>query len=596
MKKIQKLRKLKKKLFSFKSSPQSPSLPYLIALEPFISLIILPPAIQIPFIGEITSLLVLKGSIEILGVIYNENELKGSVIEDLKGKRLEFPKAIRSIPNEPLLSFKSLNIIGELINKEAVYCSLLKDIDYLEGILIGSVVVCEHLNGFSLIESGNIPIISDYSIEIQGFLKQIQLFPKDYCKKVLIFGENGLENFLSTQTIINSLITHNIGEIGYINGDFSSEGVIELFEMIKEVNVYNEGINKGIEADKRRFIGEFQPYEQSRLFLQSIRDLVKSFEESPLIKENTSFLNKGRILVIKTHDNIKEIGRLQLIDTIRAISPDYLISIGENQVFQCILMNIVNDMSLLEETPRIPEYKLGQSLFLLENKSKKSGIYRRKGKSDKALYQKLISKENQDLLYNIKENQLYKNSKENEELLYDNFLYNSALFDLPNIEIPCYLNLYRYSYHIKIPFGYIEVLFIKEIESLLVKLREIDLINNLKHSLICLYSGSYKGNLFEKDYKGICYVYNIDFNEKNIELWGSKEVLLGEIGFFVKSQSFGFSREFYKGFYQETLLFNEGIEDLGGKAVEIPFLGEVFEGSIGEKPYIQRISAKRHNN
>ena len=408
---------------------------------------------------------------------------------------------------------------------------------------------------------------------INSINKRYISFPKDSeIRSILLFGDKGSGKSKLSHYILNSFISDK-RKVSYLDIDLMNPidlpGIITYYSIDMPILT-----NKSCEIDVKskekymRFIGETLPNHYIDLFLKSLRNLYEK------IKENDN------ILIINTQGYLKEIGEILLYDIIRIIRPFFLISCGENRVYETLNRRFDTRLSYLKEFSCLDTDNY--EVFLVEKLKNQ-----RKMRKDKQIYSYFIDS----------------NSHDND---LNDFIENSL--NLPNIDTPSYLNLMRFSKSFSFDIKKLQVLILKEKNSILMNLAELQNINNIEFSLIGLYKEE-KGwisqeSIENRECLGLGYVKTIDFDMMTIEIIIPEALVvnIGDIGLLVKSQEFGFSNEFYKGFYEESLCLREMLEDIYEEGdrkrdliKKIPYITEDFD-VIGGKPYIQRISQKRHSN
>ncbi len=475
------------------------------------------------------------------------------------------------------------------------------------------------------ISSQKPPISFNISHEnlIDSIIKTLESFPKDsHIRTILIFGEKNTGKSTLCNYIINKLLSSH-RKVAFLDTDlnksFEFPASLTLYHVKKPV-FFNRPCENQIKNSFRRnivkFIGETSSGFFLEIFLKSLKNLsqkiAKSHENLENNDENLEITeenlennenndenreNNGKnrykteketVFVINTQGYLKEIAEIVLLDIIRVLKPFFLISCGENAVYTTLKANSEGKLSLLKENSgfNIANFEL----FLIE---KPRCEFRRFHLKNHLIYQYFVKKS------------LLKTSKR--EIPDKKWKLMEKLVKLPGKETPCYLNLSRFSHKFTLDITDKKVLFLNESplisERFLCNFLEIPLINSIEFSIVALYKGENhwiceENSIEERDCIGFGYIQKVDFLKKNVEILLSEEFVnkggINDIGLFVKSSLFGFSKEFYLGFYEEIMGFNEILEDFGEKTIEIPFVAERFE-AIGEKAYVQRIANRRYN-
>jgi len=501
------------------------------------------------FYGNIR-IMVLSGNVEILGY---EIEPNSEFSLEISSFQDEVPLEIIARP--PNSNKKTL------LPKEIEGFSL----DFLNNSHCNVLIKTINLENFMILEKNKIGIsfIENNHKEISNkIIRKLNEFPNDYnIRKILLFGDKSSGKALSSYYLLNSLLKTN-KKAGFLELDLNNPielpGTITYYS-IKEAILSNKPDFHRVSLEKqRRFIGERLCNRNIELFYRSIEDLLEKIR------------GDNSILVIRTQGYLKGLGELILLDVIRLVKPFFMISCGENACFQALQEKNERKMSLLTE-------KKGG---LLENYETFM--------IDKPKFDKNIKKIKKDM----KIYEYFKDSKLKEEKLRD-------FLAMPDIKRPCYLNLLRFSKTFSLNFAKKKVFLLNE--GKLMNLSEVPVINSLEFSIVGLFpleNHIISQEIHQRNCLGLGFIKSINTEKQEFEiiLPGELENYLEKIELIVKSPDFGFSREFFTGFYQESLVYGEVLEDFQGKNEEVmPFVSESFNGVIGDKPYIQRISGKRHN-
>lgn len=542
MKKIKKLRGLKKgvKLPKRKTSLHDPE-PVAEMTIPFnklredLLLLSFDRIDHFCFYGTI-QIFILSGSIDVLGFQLPQSP--------------DFSPEISSFPNETPLEvltrppnpsqrtiipqdFEGLDL-GPLNNS---HCNILiKLLNPLKFSLLD-----KNIQGISFIESG-------HKETSQTIIKRLTEFPNDdNIRKILVYGEKASGKAFTCYYLINTLLKSQRKAMFLdmdLNNPIELPGTVTLYSISKPILSNRPDINKISNENIRRFIGE-------RLCNRNIELLYRSIENLMERRGNSN------AIVIRTQGNLKGLGELILLDAMRLIRPYFTVSCGENGVFRGIMEKNEKKMSLLTD-------KKGGTLEYLESLIVERPLdieNHRKVKKDHKVYSYLVGR---------------------------------------SIEMKAsYLNLLKFGRCFYWKFGNRKVHFLNERKT--VNFGEVPLINSLEFSIVGIFPAEnhiISQEIAQRNCLGFGFIKEIDWEKMEFQIILPET--LEEIGekaeLFVKSQDFGFSREFFTAGQQEMMIYREVLEDFEeGKKECMPFVMECFGGVVGDKPYVQRISGKRHN-
>ena len=541
MKKIKKLRGLKKgfKLPKSKNSPPN-SKPESEITIPFnqlredLLLLSFDRIDHFCFYGTI-QILILSGSIDILGYQLSQSPDFSPEISSFPDETpLEALARPHTSSQKPIIpsDFEGL-MLGPLNNS---HCNILiKLMNPLKFSFLNKTI-----HGVSFIESG-------HKETSQTIIKRLTEFPNDEnIRKILVYGEKASGKAFTCYYLLNALLRSQKKAMFLdmdLNNPMELPGTITLYSISKPILSNRPDINKISNENIRRFIGE-------RLCNRNIELLYRSIEN--LIERR----GNSNVMVIRTQGNLKGLGELILLDAMRLIRPYFTVSCGENGVFRGIMEKNEKKISLLTD-------KKGGTLEYYESLIVEKPFIEnhRKIKKDHKVYSYLVGK-------NIEEK-------------------------------ASYLNLLKFGKCFNWKFGNRKVHFLTERKT--VNFGELPVINSLEFSIVGIFPAEIhiiSQEIAQRNCLGIGFIKEINWEKQefqiilpeNLEEIGEKAELL------VKSPDFGFSREFFTAGQQEMMIYREVLEDFEeGKNESMPFVMECFGGVVGDKPYIQRISGKRHN-
>lgn len=533
-------------------------------IKPNYFLLSIKPKYKIKFYGKI-KIIVLQGEIMISGLKFEP--IKEQYQEENETNL--FSSEIFSAPPDNPLEICISNVIKKELNPNIL--NLIPESEKTGNALI----IIKSIENFSSTDSNNeiisvYPSSLDYKINYlcDSILKRVKTFPKDISlKTIVVFGEKKHSKFRTIFHLINYLIT-NHHKISYMDLDLnSSQGLPGCIFYKSDISKILTNKPSFINDSEMKFVGERIPNNCIELFLHGIENIIE------LKKMEIS--EESHVLIVKTQDNLKEIGGVLVMDIINMIKPFFLISCGENNIYKKIMEKQQGIMSFNSNFNEITNKNY--EIFIVEDELNLN-IQKSKQK-DQQLYSYFLNEQ----------------KKENEQNISEFFN------DLPKFTVPCFLNLIRFCRKVEVPFK--DQNFFSLQEKKLINIHNIQQINSIEFSLLAIYL-SYEAfhfpeSIYKRNCLGLCYLLSINFEKNAMNLiipsHIEKDLICNNNIIFVKSPWLSFSNDFYKEFYKEALVFEELMLDFGEEIIKTPFISEIFEGVIGDKPYIQKISAKRHN-